>query len=62
MLNYIRKYLLRAVNHFPDRLAIVMQSPKLKKNKGKNKTAHTPTGIAKARRSARKIRNEQRSK
>ncbi|MCO6557697.1 MAG: hypothetical protein J6577_10780 [Gilliamella sp.] len=32
------------------------------KGKGKNKTAHTPTGIAKARQVARKNRNKKRSK
>lgn len=33
-----------------------------KQGKGKGKSAHKPTGIAKARRSASKIRNKQRSK
>ncbi|MBI0095990.1 MULTISPECIES: hypothetical protein [Gilliamella] len=61
MFNYICKYLLRAANSLK-RLVIVMQPPKLKKGKGKNKTAHTPTGIAKARRAAKKMRNKQRSK
>jgi hypothetical protein len=59
--NYICKYLLRAANSLK-RSMIVMQPPKLKKGKGKNKTAHTPTGIAKARRVARKNRNKKRSK
>ncbi|OCG78789.1 hypothetical protein A9G42_01910 [Gilliamella sp. Nev6-6] len=62
MLNYIRKYLLHSANLFHDRLAVVMQPPKLKKGKGKNKTAHTPTGVAKARRAAKKMRNKQHSK
>lgn len=61
MFNYICKYLLRAANSLK-RSVIVMQPPKLKKGKGKNKTAHTPTGIAKARRAAKKMRNKQRSK
>lgn len=61
MFNYICKYLLHAANSLK-RLVIVMQPPKLKKGKGKNKTAHTPTGIAKARRAAKKMRNKQRSK
>ena len=61
MFNYICKYLLRTANSLK-RLVIVMQPPKLKKGKGKNKTAHTPTGIAKARRAAKKMRNKQRSK
>jgi hypothetical protein len=34
----------------------------IKQGKGKGKSAHKPTGIAKARRAARKIRNKQRSK
>jgi hypothetical protein len=62
MLNHIRKYLLHSANLSHDRLAVVMQPLKLRKGKGKNKTAHTPTGIAKARRVARKNRNKKRSK
>ncbi|OCG77830.1 hypothetical protein [Gilliamella sp. Occ4-3] len=61
MFNYICKYLLRAANSLK-RSVIVMQPSKLKKGKGKNKTAHKPTGIAKARRVARKNRNKKRSK
>ncbi|OCG79379.1 hypothetical protein [Gilliamella sp. Occ4-3] len=61
MFNYICKHLLRAANSLK-RSMIVMQPPKLKKGKGKNKTAHTPTGIAKARRVARKNRNKKRRK
>ncbi|OCG31500.1 hypothetical protein A9G48_04915 [Gilliamella sp. wkB18] len=61
MFNYICKYLLRAANSL-ERSVIVMQPQKLRKGKGKNKTAHTPTGIAKARRVARKNRNKKRSK
>lgn len=34
----------------------------INQSKGKNKTAHTPTGIAKARRVARKNRNKKRRK
>ena len=34
----------------------------IKQGKGKGKSAHTPTGIAKARRAAKKMRNKQRSK
>lgn len=62
MLNNIREYLLRSPDSFQNLLAVGMQPPKLKKSKGKNKTAHTPTGIAKARRAAKKMRNKKRSK
>jgi hypothetical protein len=59
MLNYLRKYLLRAAGN-SEPSAIVMRPQKL--NRGKGKTPHAPTGIAKSRRAARKNRNKKRSK
>jgi hypothetical protein len=61
MLNYLRKYLLRSINDPKDSAGAIPQF-QVKLGKGKGRKAHTLTGIAKARRLARKIRNKQRSK
>lgn len=55
MLNYLRKYLLRSINDLKDSTGAIPQF-QVKLGKGKGRKAHSLTGIAKARRSARKIK------